>query len=942
MAKAKEKLIIIDGNALIHRSFHALPPTMTTKSGELTNAVYGFTTVLFKAIREFKPDYLVLTLDKKGPTFRHEEYKEYKATRVKAPDELYDQIDRVRQVAEVFNIPIYEEAGFEADDLIGTIARKVDGQIDKIIVTGDLDTLQLVNGHTKVYTMSRGLSDSVTYDDEAVKRRFGGLASEQLIDFKALRGDPSDNIPGVKGIGEKTAIELLTNFKTLDGIYKHLDSPKIRDRVRELLREHKKEAELSRRLATIRTDAKIKLDLEQARFGRFNQEKIVDLFGELEFKSLLPRVYELTKTTHNAQRTTHNKRILKEEVEQIDKFERNQKLFKYTLVDDEKKFKKFLSELKKQKDFAFDTETSGFDPFSDRLLGISFSWKPKEAFFVKTQDTRNNNQTNKTNLFNYQNKEITKKNNSWLEQLRPILENPKVKKCGHNIKFDLAFLAANGIEVRGVEFDTMIASYLLNPGSRAHSLDAVTFSEFGFEKISKDDLLGRGRDKITFSEVPTDKLSLYSCEDADFTNRLVGKLDKELKKEHTYKLFKEIEMPLLSVLTGMEMVGVKLDAKYLAELADSAHKKIRKLEKRIHELAGMDFNINSTQQLAEVLYEKLELPTAGIGKTKTGISTGADELEKLKDHHPIINLIKEYRELTKLTSTYIDALPKLVNKKTGRLHTSFNQTIAATGRLSSSDPNLQNIPIRTELGREIRAGFVAERGYRLVSLDYSQIELRLAAHFSGDKKMIATFKRGEDIHVATAAAINEVELDAVTPEMRREAKATNFGILYGQGPHGLAATAGIPYFRAKEFIDHYFEVYKGVKKYIDRTIKEARKYGYAETLYGRRRYLPEINSSVIQVRKAAERMAINTPLQGTAADLIKMAMIKIANTIKDKYNKNEVKMILQVHDELLFEIKDGLAEKLAVVFKELMEQGIKLKVPVVVEIKVGKNWGEME
>ena len=503
-------------------------------------------------------------------------------------------------------------------------------------------------------------------------------------------------------------------------------------------------------------------------------------------------------------------------------------------------------------------------------------------------------------------------------------------------------MKANGIETAGVGFDTMIASYLLNPGSRAHSLDAATFSEFGFEKISKDDLLGRGRDKITFAEVPIEKLSLYSCEDADFTNRLVAKLAKELKKEKTEKLFKEIEMPLVSVLTEMEMEGVKLDVKYLAELAESTHKKINKLEKKIYELAGMEFNINSTQQLAEVLFEKLELSTAGIGKTKTGISTGADELEKLKDHHPIIKLIKEYREFAKLASTYIDALPRLVNKKTGRLHTSFNQTIAATGRLSSSEPNLQNIPIRTEFGREIRLAFVAERGYRLVSLDYSQIELRLAAHFSGDKKMVATFKKGEDIHRATAAAINEVALDEVTPQMRREAKATNFGILYGQGPHGLSATADIPYMRAKEFIDHYFEAYQGVHKYIEETIKEAQTKGYAETLYGRRRYLPEINSEVMQVRKAAERMATNTPLQGTAADLIKVAMIEIAKAIKDKYNKDEVRLLLQVHDELLFEIKDGLAEKAAGEFKQIMEQGIKLKVPVVVDIKTGKNWGEME
>jgi DNA polymerase-1 len=916
---------------------------MKTKSGEQTNAVYGYTSVLIKALREFKPKFVALTLDKKGPTFRHEEYKEYKAKRVKAPQELYDQFDRVRQVTEAFGIPIFELSGFEADDLIGTIAHSVDGQVEKIIVTGDMDTMQLVNDHTKVYTMSRGLSDSIIYDREQVMKRYSGLTPEQMIDYKALRGDPSDNIPGIRGIGEKTAIDLLTEFKTVDGIYKHLDSPKIKDRVRELLKEHKEEGILSKRLATIRTDATIKFNLEEARFGDFDQEKLVELFTELEFKSLLPRVFELTKS--KALEVGHrglDVRLREREEVVADKFERNKKLFKYTLVDDEKKFKKFLAELKKQKEFTFDTETAGFDVFSDRLLGISFSWKPKEAFFVQIQNTKSKIQNETTNLFNYNKKTEIKAGNNWLDQLRPIFEDPKIKKAGHNIKFDLGFMCGNGIETAGVDFDTMIAAYLINPGSRQYSLDAVTFAEFGFEKISKDDLLGRGRERITFPEVPIEKLSLYSCEDADFTNRLVGKLAKELKQAKTEKLFREIEMPLVPVLCEMEIEGVKLDVKYLAELAESTHKKINKLEKKIHELAGMDFNIKSTQQLAEVLFEKLEIPTHGIGKTKTGISTGADELEKLKDQHPIIKLIMEYREFTKLASTYIDSLPKQVNKKTGRLHTSFNQTIAATGRLSSIEPNLQNIPVRTEFGREIRSAFIADRGYKLVSLDYSQIELRLAAHFSADKKMIETFKKGEDIHRATAAAINEVKLEDVTPQMRREAKATNFGILYGQGPHGLSATADIPYMKAKEFIDHYFEVYKGVKKYIEKTIEEAKENGFVETLYGRRRYLPEINSSVMQIRKAAERMAVNTPLQGTAADLIKVAMIEIAKVIKDKYNKDEVRMILQVHDELLFEIKDSLAEKAAKEFKDIMEQGIKLKVPVVVEIKAGKNWGALE
>ena len=522
------------------------------------------------------------------------------------------------------------------------------------------------------------------------------------------------------------------------------------------------------------------------------------------------------------------------------------------------------------------------------------------------------------------------------------MEDEKIKKFGHNIKFDIEVLASQGIDVKGVAADSMVAAYLLNPGSRQHNLDAVTFSEFNHQKITKEDLLGRGREKIVFAQVPLERLCNYSCEDADFTNRLVRKLLPELKKQKLEKLFNDIEMPLVLVLAIMETSGIKIDKKFLEAMGREVNKKISRLEKRIHGLAGMNFNINSTQQLREVLFAKLAIPSLGIGKNKTGFSTGADELAKLKGQHPIIESIQEYRELTKLANTYIDALPELVNKKTGRLHTSFNQTVTATGRLSSTEPNLQNIPARTELGREIRKAFVADRGCKLLSLDYSQIELRLAAHMSGDKKMISAFKKGEDIHTATAAAINNVPLSQVTPEMRREAKAVNFGILYGQGPHGLSAGADIPYARAKEFIVQYFKVYKGVKRFVEATIELARGRGYAETMFGRKRYLPEINSSVTQVRKAAERMAINTPLQGTAADIIKIAMIGIQKLIAEKYGAGGLKMLLQVHDELVFEVKNDLAAEAAEKIKDIMENVIKLKVPIDVDASAGDNWGEME
>jgi DNA polymerase I len=923
---AKGKFMIIDGNALIHRSFHALPP-LTTKKGEIVNAVYGFTAVLLKALREFKPAFVALTLDRKEKTFRHEQFKEYKATRVKAPDELYAQIPRVKEVAEAFNIPIFELAGFEADDLIGTLANKVDSSVEKIIVTGDMDTMQLINDHIKVFTMKRGLTDAFIYDEKAVKERYG-LEPSQMIDFKALRGDPSDNIPGVRGIGEKTTVELLQAFKTLDGVYKNINSKKIRDRVRELLMQYKDNAYMSKELATIRCDAKIDFDLERARFGGFDQEKLAKLFAELEFKSLLPRLQILSEDA--------KKRLEKIEAYQPeDKFKRNLDQFKYELVDNDKNFIGFLKKLQTQKKFTFDTETANFNPVTAEILGISFSWEQGQAFYLNLRGKVSINNS----LFNYKDKVQNRKD--WLEKLRPIFENEKIKKFGHNLKFDIEVMASQGIKVNGAAGDSMIASYLLNPGGRQHNLDAVTFSEFNFQKITKDDLLGKGKERIGFSQVNLEKLYNYSCEDADFTNRLIKKLTPALKKHKLIKLYDEIEMPLVLVLAMMEINGIKIDKNFLANIGKEVDKKIHILEKKIHDLAGSDFNINSTQQLREILFDKLSIPTFGIAKGKTGLSTGADELFKLKDLHPIIGLIQDYRELMKLSTTYIEALPELVNLKTGRLHTSFNQTVAATGRLSSTEPNLQNIPIRTELGRRIRQAFIADQGHKLLSLDYSQIELRLAAHMSSDKKMIKAFLAGEDIHTATAAEINQVALDEVTPEMRREAKAVNFGILYGQGPHGLSQGADIPYVRAKEFIDKYFLSYGGVNKFTDKTIALARDKGYTKTLFDRRRYLPEINSSVMQVRKAAERIAINTPLQGTAADIIKIAMIKIKDLIDKKYG-NDLKMLLQVHDELVFEVKEELVHDAAEKIRKIMENVIKLKVPIIVEAKQGDNWGEME
>lgn len=918
----KDKLIIIDGNALIHRSFHALPPTLRTRDGEQVNAVYGFTSFLLKALKDFKPTYVILTLDRKAKTFRHEAYTEYKATRVKAPDELYAQIPLVKKVAQAFAIPIYELDGYEADDLIGTIANQVDDKVDTIIVTGDQDTMQLINESTFVYTMSRGLTDSVLFDEAAVKTKYG-FKPKQMIDYKGLRGDPSDNIPGVKGIGEKTATELLAEFDSIENLYNQLDSDKIKPRIRELLTTYKDKAFLSKELATIDCAAPIKFSLAEAIFGKYQVEKVLELFSEFEFKSLLNKFKDVIKEYGG------------ELVDTADsKMARNKKDFNYQLVDNEADFEKFYKKIKQAKIFAFDTETTGLDNFNAKILGASFAFADGEAYFLNLREAKS-----EVNLFNFS--DSTKLTPQWLEKLRSIFEDEKIKKIGHNLKFDLKILGALGIDVKGADFDTMIASYLLHPDNHQHNLDALAFTELNFVKINKDELTGDKKKSKDFSAVSIEKLSNYACEDADMTWRLHKKLAKELAEEKLTKLFDELEMPLVTVLARVENAGIVLDTEYLAKLDKIIDQDLKGLVEKIYQLAGKSFNIASVQQLRKVLFEDLQIATEGLMKTKTGLSTGAAELEKLKGNHKIIDYILDWRELNKLSTTYVKSLPELINSATGRVHTNYNQTVAATGRLSSSNPNLQNIPMKTELGKKIRRAFVADKGKVLLSLDYSQIELRLAAIMSKDPGLINAFKNKLDVHTATAAAINGVKLEEVTKAMRRAAKAINFGLLYGQGAHGLAEGANISYTQAKHFIDEYFRQFAGVKDYIEKCINQAREFGYVETLFGRRRYLPDINSNLSSVRRAAERMAVNTPLQGTAADMIKKAMIEVDAFLQKDYN-DKVKMILQVHDELVFELPEKLVKEITEQIKQIMENVIKADVPILVEAKVGLNWEEMK
>lgn len=899
-----EKILIIDGNAIIHRSFHALPTTLATKDGIITNAAYGFASFLIKALSEIKPSHAVLTLDRKAPTFRHEAYDKYKATRVKAPQELYDQIPMVRDIATAFSIPIFELDGFEADDLIGTISKKIDEKYPKmetVIMTGDLDTLQLVNKKTKVYTMSRGLNESILYDDEKIKERYN-LETSQLVDLKALKGDVSDNIPGVPGIGEKTAIELLQEFKSLDGVYKNIESPKIRERVRQLLKEGKESAYLSQKLGTIETNAPINFSITDAKIDSFDKNLINSTFSKLEFKSLLTRVLALNFIKIDEKNIT-------------DKFARNKEKFKYQLIDNEKDFKKLIDHLKTKKEIALDTETTTLDALNAELLGISLSFTENEAYYINLQG----------------------ENIERLKTLKPIIEDPKVKKIGHNIKYDLQVLKNYDIEIEGEIFDTMIASYLLNPENRQHNLDALSFSELNWEKISSNDLIPE-KEK-DFSKVDLEKLAIYSCEDADCTFKLKNVLEERLEKNNLEKIFNKMEVPLIKILAEMERNGILLDLNFLKELSKKINKEIESIKEQIWHLAGSNFNINSTKQLKEILFEKMDIKTVGIKKTKTGFSTAAEELEKIKHAHPIISLIQDYRELNKLTSTYVDSLPQLLNPKDKKIHTSFNQTIVATGRLSSSDPNLQNIPTKTEIGHKIRQAFVAAPGKKLLSLDYSQIELRIMAHLSKDPLLIDAFKKGLDIHTATAASIFSKDPSEVDKKTRSQAKAINFGVLYGQGPHGLSQSAGISYLEARDFINKYFTHYQGVKKYINKTIKDAEKSGYTKTMFGRKRSLPEINSSEVMKKKTAERMAINSPIQGSAADLLKLAMIEIHEKIKDK---NDIKMLLQVHDELIFEVEADKINLYQKQIKDIMENVVKLDIPLIVETYSGDNWGELE
>ncbi len=914
-------LLLIDGHSLAFRAYHALPE-MSTRSGEPTKAVYGFALMLLKALEEVHPDAVVLSFDV-GKTFRHEQFAEYKAQRPEAPPDLEPQIERIRQLAAVLGIPVVERPGYEADDVLASLARRAREQgWEVVILSGDSDVLQLVRPGVRVMLPGgRRYSDAVVYDEERVRERYG-LEPGQLVDFKALKGDPSDNIPGVRGVGEKTARTLLQQYGDLDGVYAHLEE--LKPALRKKLEAGREAAYQGRELVQLVDDLTLDFDLEGARLRPPDRERLVALFRELEFRSLLKRVDALfgrTRREGPAQLTLFGEEGGQEAGPPPPLPEGGTRT-----VRTEGDLEALIRALSGAEVIAFDVETDALSKQRAALVGVSLAVGPEEGWYVPVGH-REDGRWASGQL-------------PW-EGVRPRLEAALAGKelVAHNAKFDLRILRRHGLDLP-VHFDTMLAAHLL--GERRIGLKELAFLRLGIEMEEIVDLIGpRGRGQGSMAQLSVERVAPYAAADAWVTWRLHRLLKAELEREGLTDLFYGLEMPLVPVLVAMEEAGILLDVEYLADLSRQLQARLRELEARIHELAGHPFNVNSTQQLSQVLFEELGLPTEGLKKTKSGhYSTSAQVLQGLRGLHPIVDLLLEYRQIAKLKSTYVDALPALVDPRDGRLHTSFHQAGTETGRISSSDPNLQNIPIRTELGRKVRRAFVAPEGFRLLSADYSQIELRVLAHLSGDEGLLAAFRRGEDIHARTAAEVFGVPLDAVTPAQRRLAKTINFGIIYGVTPYGLAQQTGLPQEEAARIIDRYFERYPGVKAYVERTLKEARKRGYVQTLLGRRRYLPELTSSNANLRRAAERMAINMPVQGTAAEVLKKAMLAVHRWLEEAGSRS--RLLLQIHDELLLEVPEEEVPRVAREVRQRMEAAFRLDVPLRVDLRVGRNWEEME
>lgn len=898
----KGRVFLIDGTALAYRSHFALirNPLLTSK-GQNISALFVFANTLFRLLEKEHPEFLAVAFDPKGKTFRHERYAEYKATRDKTPDELVEMLPTLRELVEGFNTPIVEVSGYEADDVIATLAvEAADAGHEVFIVTGDKDFLQIVSPRIKLYNLQRPDREVLIQGAEAAEEKFG-VPPERVIDVMALMGDSSDNVPGVAGVGPKTATELIHTFGSVESLYERLDQV-ARPAVRKKLEADREMAFLSKELVTFDLKAPVSFDEESFRYDGPDPERLGPLFQSFEMDSLLRRI----------------------------SVDQGHDEHTYHVVRDRKAFDRVRELLAGARSFTFDTETTSLQPLRARLVGVALAFQEREAWYLPVNLD--------PPLFDDGISDL----DHVLELIRPSFADAKIAKQAQNAKYDLLVLEQHGVPVEGVTFDTMIASYCVSPGEMLHNLDHLALKFLNFQKVPTSELIGSGKKQTTMDLVNVDKVGRYACEDVDITARLVPLLQKEMEAAAVEELFHEIEIPLMRILADMERSGVALDVDLLARLSGEFQQRIARLAGEIHELAGEEFNINSPRQLGTILFEKLEIQKQ-YGKkkprrTKTGYSTDAAVLETLKGH-PLPAKVLEYRALVKLKGTYIDALPDLVDPDSGRIHTSYNQAVAATGRLSSSDPNLQNIPIRTEEGQKIRRAFIPGRPDQvLLAADYSQVELRILAHLSEDENLVRAFQEGGDIHRWTAGLIFGMEPDEVPPELRARAKTINFGVIYGMGSQRLAAQTGMSVKEAGEFIEAYFRTFSGVKEFIDRTLENAREQGYVTTLLGRRRYIGELDSAHPRVAAAARNVAVNTPIQGSAADLIKLAMIRLHRKLGEQ--RRESRMIMQVHDELVLEVPETELEEVMPLVVATMEGALEISVPLVVDVGTGKNWLE--